>query len=169
MADRTVFRVLQETAELYGNAPALHQPSTENGQRKVRTLSWIEYRTAAEEIAAGLRTLGIGKGDIVALDSETRLEFYLADLGIMANGSIAAALYPNYPPPELVRTIQACDAKVLIAEDPQTFEKLKEAPVAKWILLTGEAPGAITLDELRKCGREAMTRDPGLLPKFSAR
>jgi len=83
MADRTVLRVLEETAELYGNAPGLHQLYTENGTLKVRTLSWIEYLTAAEEIAAGLRTLGIGKGDIVALDSETRLEFYLADLGIL--------------------------------------------------------------------------------------
>ena len=166
MADRTVFRVLQETAELYGKAPALHQPHTENGQRKVRTLSWIEYRTAAEEIAAGLRTLGIGKGDIVALDSETRMEFYLMDLGIMANGSIAAALYPSYPPTELILTIQTCDAKAVVVEDVQTFEKLKAAPIATWILLTGEAPGAIALDQLRKCGREAMTQDPGLLPRI---
>lgn len=122
MADRTVFRVLEEAAEVYGYAPALHQPYTENGKRKVRTLSWVAYRAAAEEIAAGLRTLGIRKGNVVALDSETRLEFYLADLGIMANGSIAAALYPSYPPKELVRTIQACDAKALFAEDPKTLE-----------------------------------------------
>src|SRR5690242_9807977 len=164
MADRTVFRVLEEAAELYGNAPALHQPQTVAGKRQVRTLSWIEYRTAAEEIAAGLRTLGIRKGDIVALDSETRLEFYLADLGIMANGSIAAAVYPSYPPKELVRILQACDAKAVFVEDPKTLENLKGASVAKWILLTGEAPGAITLEELRRCGREAMARDPILLP-----
>jgi long-chain acyl-CoA synthetase len=91
MPDRTVFRVLEEAAELYGNAPALHQPFTKDGQRQLRTVSWADYRTAAEEIAVGLRTLGIRKGDVVALDSETRMEFYLADLGIMANGSIAAA------------------------------------------------------------------------------
>ena len=168
MADRTVFRVLEETAEQYGNAPALHQPCTEDGKRTVRTLSWIEYRTAAEEIAAGLRTLDIRKGDIVALDSETRLEFYLADLGIMANGSIAAAVYPTYPPKELIRTIQACDAKAVFVEDVKTFERIKEAPVAKWILMTGEAPGAITLDQLRKCGRDAMERDPGLLARIRA-
>ena len=166
MPDRTVLRVLEETAEQYGNAPALHQPSTEDGKRKVRTLSWIEYLTAAEEIAAGLRTLGIGKGDVVALDSETRMEFYLADLGIMANGSIAAAVYPTYPPKELIRTIQACDAKAVFVENAQTFERLREAPVAKWILMTGEAPGAITLDHLRQCGREAMARDPDLLPRI---
>src|SRR6266849_7705984 len=164
MADRTVFRGLEEAAEQYGSAPALSQPYTENGKRKYRTLNWIEYRRAAEEIAAGLRTLGVQKGDIVALNSETRLEFYLADLGIMANGSIAAAVYPNYPSRELVRILQACDAKAVFVEDPKTLESLKDAPIAKWILLTGEAPGAITLEELRKCGREAMARDPSLLP-----
>src|SRR5215469_6800669 len=122
MADRTVFRVLQEAAEQYGKAPALYQPYVQNGKRKLRIMNWIEYRAAAEEIAAGLRTRGLRKGDIVALDSETRLEFYLADLGIMANGSVAAALYPNYPAKESVRTIQACDARALFVEDPKTLE-----------------------------------------------
>jgi long-chain acyl-CoA synthetase len=168
MPERTVFRVLEEAAEQYGNAPALHQPYTENRKRKLRTLSWIEYRTAAQEIAAGLRTLGIRKGDIVALDSETRLEFYLADLGILANGSIAAALYPNYPAKESVRTIQSCDATALFAEDPKALERLRGAPVSHRFLLTGEAPGAITLDQLRESGRAAMVRDPGLLDAIRA-
>src|SRR5579872_308986 len=168
MPDRTVFRVLEEAAEQYGSAPALHQPYTENGKRKVRTLSWIEYCTAAQEIAAGLRALGIRKGDTVALDSETRLEFYLADLGILTNGSIAAALYPNYPAKESVRTIKSCDAKALFAEDPKSLERLRDAPVAHRFLLTGEAPGAITLDRLRESGRAALSRDPGLLDAIRA-
>jgi long-chain acyl-CoA synthetase len=168
MPDRTVFRVLEEAAEVFGYAPALHQPYTEDGKRKVRTLNWVEYRTAAEEIAAGLRTLGIRKGDIVALNSETRLEFYLADLGIMANGSIAAAMYPNYPVKELLRTLQTCDAKALFAEDPKTLEQFKDAPVQKRFLLTGDAPGAITLDHLREFGRSAIARDPALLSTIRA-
>ena len=163
MPCRTVFRVLEEAAERYGNAPALHQPYTEEGKRKVRTLSWIEYRAAAEEIAAGLRTLGIQKGDVVALDSETRLEFYLADLGILANGSIAAAVYPNYPVKELVRILRDCDAKAVFVEDPKTLEHFREVPIATRILLTGEATGAVTLDQLRQRGREAIAQDPGLL------
>ena len=163
MADRTVFRVLEEAAEMYGDAPALHQPYTEGGKRKLRTLSWVEYKTAVEEIAAGLRTLGIGKGDIVALDSETRLEFYLADLGIMANGSVAAALYPNYPVKELVNTVHACDAKALFAEDPKTLDQFKDASVSKRFLLTGDARGSVTLDQLREFGRAAIKRDPTLL------
>jgi long-chain acyl-CoA synthetase len=168
MADRTVFRVLEEAAEVFGYAPALHQPYTEDAKRKLKTLSWVEYKTAVEEIAAGLRTLSIRKGDVVALDSETRLEFYLADLGIMANGSVAAAMYPNYPAKELVRTVQACDAKALFAEDPKTLELFKDAPIQKRFLLTGDAPGAITLDQLREFGRSAITRDPTLLSTLRA-
>ena len=168
MADRTVFHVLEEAAEVFGFAPALHQPYTEDGKRKLRTLTWIDYKIAVEEIAAGLRTLGIRKGDIVALDSETRLEFYLADLGIMANGSVAAAMYPNLPVNELVRTVQACDAKALFAEDPKTLAQFKDAPIQQRFLLTGDAPGAITLDQLREFGRAAIARDPTLLSTLRA-
>jgi len=107
MNSRTVFQVLEETSRLHGSKLALQQPYTENGERKIRTWTWQEYRTAAEEIACGLRSLGIGYTDIVSLCSETRAEFYLADLGIMANGSIAAALYPSYPPNELVKSISS--------------------------------------------------------------
>src|SRR5262245_14012756 len=82
MNSRTVFQLLEESAAKYGKAAALHQPYQENGQRQNRTYSWQEYRQAALEIAAGLRAMGIRKGDVVALDSETRAEFYLADLGI---------------------------------------------------------------------------------------
>jgi long-chain acyl-CoA synthetase len=86
---RTILQVLADAARVHGEAAALRQPAGDG----YRTLSWREYLQAVTEIAAGLRSLGIAKGDVVALNSETRLEFYLADLGIMANGSIAAALY----------------------------------------------------------------------------
>jgi long-chain acyl-CoA synthetase len=162
MNPRTVFQVLEESAAKYGKAIALHQPYHENGERKYRTYTWREYREAALEIAAGLRALGIGKGDIVALDSETRAEFYLADIGVMANGSVAAALYSNYPAEDLLRTIEACGAKALFVEDAETFGTLQSAAVRHFILLTGEAEGAITLGQLRAKGREAIAADPDL-------
>jgi long-chain acyl-CoA synthetase len=168
MSSRTVFRLLEETAERYGDAPALHQPYSEDGQRKFRTLSWNQYRAAALEIACGLRALGIGKGDIVALNSETRLEFYLADLGVMAAGAVAAAMYPSYPAKDQVRTIRNCDAKAVFVETPKQLPALAEAGVAHWILLTGEAPGAVTLDELRASGRRAIAADPELPARLAA-
>src|SRR5712691_12210539 len=142
---RTIFQVLEDAAAKFGNAAALHQPIQEGGRRKYQTYTWREYRDAALEIAAGLRALGIQKGDIVALDSETRAEFYLADIGVMANGSIAAALYSSYPAEDLLRTIRACNAKALFVEDPKTLASLRSAAVRHFILLTGEAAGAMSL------------------------
>jgi long-chain acyl-CoA synthetase len=159
---RTTFQVLEEAAARFGKAAALHQPVHEGGRRTYRTYTWEQYRDAALEIAAGLRSLGIQKGDIVALDSETRAEFYMADIGVMANGSIAAALYTSYPASDLLRTIEACDARALFVEDPKTFAALKRATVEHFILLTGEADGAMTLDKLRELGRETIAKDPGL-------
>jgi long-chain acyl-CoA synthetase len=167
MNSRTVFQVLEETSRLHGSKLALQQPSIENGERKIRTWTWQEYRTAAEEIACGLRSLGIGYTDVVSLCSETRAEFYLADLGIMANGSIAAALYPSYPAHELVKSVASCDARALFVENPKMLKQLAAAPVECFILLTGEAEGALTLDQLRARGREAMEQDPGLLDRIT--
>ena len=163
MAPRTLYQVLELTARQYGDAPALHQPLPSGGYL---TYSWNQYRQAAEEIACGLRSLGIGKGDVVALDSETRMEFYLADLGILANGSIAAALYPSYPPADLIRTIEASDAVAVFVEDPQTLRNLARARVRHWILLTGEAENALTLEGLRAKGREALAADPQLAERL---
>jgi len=162
---RTLHRVLEETARTYGDRPALHQPTASGNDI---TYSWKQYLTAAEEIAAGLRSLGIGRGDVVALDSETRLEFYLADMGVVTNGSIAAALYPSYPPADLRRRVASCGARAVFVEDAATYQALREAAVEHWFLLTGEAPGAMTLEALRECGRVAIANEPGLIARIQA-
>ena len=108
------------------------------------------------------------RGDIVALDSETRAEFYLADLGVMANCSVAAALYSSMPASDRARAIGLCDAKAVFVENPRTMRALQQAGAPAgviWILLTGESAGTITFDELRARGREAMAHHPGLLRK----
>jgi long-chain acyl-CoA synthetase len=170
MGARTIYSVLETAAQTYGNAPALHQPI---GNGKYQTYSWAEYKQAVEEIACGLRRMGIGKDDIVALYAETRAEFYLADLGVMANGSIAAALYTSYPLPDQIGNLRGSDAKIIFVEDPKSMQALMDAagdealPV-RWILLTGEAGDTLTLDQLRADGRQALADDPQAFEKIRA-
>jgi long-chain acyl-CoA synthetase len=152
MTPQTIPELLRRAGEQYGARLALRQPA---GKGEVRTWTWNQYLEAAEEIAAGLRALGLGKGDHIALCSETRAEFYLADQGVLMNGSVAAALYPSYPAEELKRTIGNADAKALFVEDAKMFGSLKDASVRHFILLTGEADGALSLAALRNMGREA--------------
>ena len=166
----TIPDLLRDAASKYGDRLALRQPAG----KEVHTWTWREYLEAAEEIAAGLHSLGLRKGDHIALCSETRAEFYLADQGILMNGSVAAAVYPSYPAEELNRTIAMADAKALFVEDAKTFAKLKDAPakaenmVAHFILLSGEAEGALSLGVLRELGREAGLRPADIGPDDNA-
>ena len=127
MNERTLFSVLDDTANRYPNHPALHQPTSGKKAGKYRTYTWAQFREAAREAACGLRACGLGKGDIIALDSETRAEFYVADLAVMANGSISAALYTSLPFEERAQAIVKSDAKAIFAEDPNDMSSLREA------------------------------------------
>ncbi len=149
MSAQTIPQLLREAAQRYPDRLALRQPHGKN----VNTWTWSQYLQAAEEIAAGLRALGLANGDHAVICAETRAEFYLADQGILANGSVAAALYPSYPAEELHRIIAKADARILLVEDPKTLARLKGAPVEHIVLLTGEAEGAISLAQLRTHGR----------------
>jgi long-chain acyl-CoA synthetase len=152
MTPQTIPDLLRRAGAQYGDKLALRQPA---GKGDALTWTWSQYLEAAQEIAAGLRALGLRKGDHIALCSETRAEFYLADQGVLMNGSVAGALYPSYPPEELKRTIANADAKALFVEDAKMFAKLKDAAVSHYILLTGEAEGALSLATLRELGRDA--------------
>jgi len=158
MRARTVYAVLESTANAHPSNAALHQPL---GGGKYRAWTWREYLDWVRQIAVGLRAMGVRKGDIVALESETRAEFYLADLGVMTAGAVAAALYTSLPVSEQVRTLKASGARVVFVESPQSMSALKSAAGdfdARWILLTGEQDGAATLDQVRAAGEREIDK-----------
>ena len=157
---RTLWSVLEATASKYPEKIALKQPA---GDGSYRTWTWREYADTVKEIAVGLRELGIAKGDMVALASETRAEFYLADIGILATGAIAAALYTSLPYAEQAKTLIACDARCVFVENEKVRQTL-DAAAAKakefeWILLKGDS-AFMTLDKIRAMGAEKLKSDP---------
>lgn len=164
---RTVYRMLRTAAETWGDRPALHQPS---GKGTYRSWNWREYERTAAEVAAALRLMGVGKGDIVGLASETRAEFYLADLGVMAAGAVAAAVYTSLPAAEQVRTLKACRPKAIFADTPKALRALEQAGLAEAgvprILLTGEDGGAIPFEEFLAGGERALAADAELVERI---
>ena len=161
MKARTVYTVLEETAAKYPEKAALHQPL---GGGKYRTWNWREYRDTVQQIAVGMRELGVNKGDIVALQSETRAEFYLADIGIMTSGAISAALYTSLPYADQVKTLGGCDARVVFVENEKVRKALESAagePLdVQWVQLTD--------DSVRALGEKKMREDPGVFERIRA-
>ena len=151
--------MLEETAAMYPDKPALHQPL---GGGKYRTWTWREYRDTVQQIAVGIRELGVPKGGLVALQSDTRAEFYLTDIGIMTAGAISAALYTSLPYADQAKTLRASDATVVFVENEKVMKALQAAgPLdVKWILLTD--------DSVRALGEKKMREDPGVFERIRA-
>jgi long-chain acyl-CoA synthetase len=160
---RTVYHLLRRAVETWGDLPALHQP---DGKGKYHTYSWRQYLDAVEEIAAALRSRGVVPTDIVGLASETRAEFYLADLGVMVCGGTAAAVYTSLPPADQVKTLLNCGPRLVFVENEKTLAALRQAGLdslgAPYVLFSGQAEGAVSLDEFRAQGRRALAADPSL-------
>ncbi|WP_031497587.1 AMP-dependent synthetase/ligase [Bryobacter aggregatus] len=169
MSSRTVFTALEEAAARYGDATALVQPEPGG---KTTSYSWNQYMQIVKEVACGLRSLGIQYGDVVAIQSETRAEFYFADMGIICNGSIAAAMYTSYPQGEAIHKLRNCNAKLVFVENPKMLATLAaslssaEPLDLQWVLMTGEAEGVQTLAGLRELGREAMAQDAQMFARI---
>jgi len=173
MSARTVYTMLEETAALYPDRPALQQPA---GGGKYRAYNWAEFRDRVQWAAVGLTTIGVETGHMVALQSETRAEFYFADLGVMAAGAISAALYTSLPYGEQAHALRCCDARVVMVENPKAMQGLQaalaaqeNAPELQWVLLTGTAAGAITLDQLIEKGRGQLASDPHAFERIRGR
>lgn len=164
---RTVYHLLCEAEACWGRKAALYQPA---GQGHYTSWSWSDYRATAEQVAAALRSLGVGKGDIAGLASETRAEFYLADVGIMTAGAIAAAVYTSLPPAEQVKTLKACHPKAVFVENAKALRALDEAGLGGLdiprILLSGAGPSAISFASFLDSGRRALAARPSLLERI---
>ncbi len=167
MPARTVYTLLEETAAAHGDKPALRQPV---GGGKYKTYNWSETRDLVRWTALGLRSLGVKVGDIIALQSETRAEFYFADMGVMTAGAVSAALYTSLPFAEQAEAVRTCEARVILVENAKAMHGLRavlgDAQEYQWIVLTGAAEGFPTLADLIEKGRQALATDPAAFDRL---
>jgi long-chain acyl-CoA synthetase len=145
--------------------PALGFPTPDE---QVGWLTWRQVDERATAIAAGLAGLGVRPEDRVAILSGTRLEWVLADLGIMCAGAATTTVYPTTEPDDATFILNDSGSTVLIAEDAAQVAKVTNAGTGlrHIVVIDGEAPGAISLAELERQGIAALAGDPGLVDRI---
>ena len=77
----------------------------------------------------------------------------------MTAGCIAAALYPSYPPADLVRTVQTIGARAVIVEDAATFMGNAEKKAVAYSKL---APGLLVFADDSGLEVDALGGQPGV-------
>ncbi|HEY2671178.1 MAG TPA: long-chain fatty acid--CoA ligase [Rugosimonospora sp.] len=132
---------------------------------QVAWLTWAEVGARATAIGAGLIRLGVRPEDRVAILSGTRLEWILADFGVMYAGAATTTVYPTTGPEEAVFILRDSGSTVVIAEDAAQVAKVAEAGLREVIVIEGTAPGATSLAEVERRGAAALAEDPGLVDR----
>src|SRR4051794_29800892 len=85
---------------------------------------------AAREIAGGLIALGLEAGDRVAIFSETRPEWTLADLGAILAGLVVVPIYQTSSVEEAHHVLQDSAAKLVFCEDEEKVGTIRDATEA---------------------------------------
>ena len=78
--------------------------------------TWGEYAERVRAIAAGLATLGVEKGDTVALMMVNRPEFHFADAAVMHLGGVPFSIYNTYTAAEIEHLLNDAGCAVAIVE-----------------------------------------------------
>ena len=120
-------------------------------------ITYAEFGRAIREIAGGLASLGVGQGDKVAILCGTVPEWPLADFGSFCAGATVVPVYHTNSPEECEYVLSHSGSKVILLEDAGQAEKIAKVRDAlpeleHVVVLTGEAPDAITLADLRSRG-----------------
>jgi len=110
-----------------------------------KSMTFAELAKGVRRLAGGLMSLGVEKGDCVALLSENRPEWILADIATMMAGGVTVPVYSTNSPEQVAHVLAHSGAKVAFVENQLQLDKIIKVkdlcPALKRVIMF-EAPGA---------------------------
>jgi long-chain acyl-CoA synthetase len=91
-----------------------------------QSLTWEDYLDRVRDFSLGLRRLGVGRGDAVAILGDNRPEWLIAELAAQAAGAVPMGVYQDSVAEEVRFLVDFAHAKVVVAEDQEQVDKLIE-------------------------------------------
>lgn len=87
-------------------------------------ISTEDFLEDGRNFASGLLELGLNEGDKVALISNNRPEWHIADLGILYAGMINVPIYPTITEDDYQYIMNDAEVKLCLVSDQELFEKV---------------------------------------------
>lgn len=117
-----------------GNRVALRHP--QNGL--FHDVSWTSYRRQADQAASGLIAMGIDPGDRIAILSENRFEWLVADHAILSSGAADVPLHAPLSPGQVEYQVGHSEARGIIvsnqAQADKVFQSLDRLPALEFLV-----------------------------------
>lgn len=158
--------------------PAMRRcPDERSTAGEWEAITWAEYLAAATQIAGGLAEFGVDPGQRVAILSANRVEWHLADLGTLLNGSVTVPVYPTSSPAQVAYILGHAEVAVCFVDTHAQLAKVlavrDELPALEQVVLADGARRAgdsfvISFEELRGVGADRLVADLGAVDKRSS-
>src|ERR1700733_12887354 len=87
-------------------------------------VSWAEYRWMADRAAAGLIELGVNPGDRVAILSENRYEWMVADQAILSTGAADVPLHAPLAPRQVEYQVGHSESRGIVVSCQEQADKV---------------------------------------------
>ena len=91
-----------------------------------RTVSHREVAERVAKLAAALTSLGVRRGDRVAILSENRPEWAIADFAALILGAADVPLYPTLPANQVAFILKDSESKVILVSTNEQLKKILE-------------------------------------------
>jgi long-subunit acyl-CoA synthetase (AMP-forming) len=121
------------------------------------TLTWDELRAKVSRIAGGLASLGLKKGDTIALMMNNRIEFIPCDLGAVSLGAVPFSVYQTSSPEQIEYLLSDSEARIAIVETAfldRVLAAKEKAPTLETVIVVDGDGGTHTLEELEALNPE---------------
>src|SRR5215813_32274 len=83
-----------------------------------------EFLLRVEELFFGLRSLGLKRGDRVAILSENRLEWAIADYAVLCAGAATVPIYPTHSTKQIEVLLKDSEPAIIFVSTPALLEKV---------------------------------------------
>ena len=174
--DLTIPKLLQITARHYGDAKAAMR---EKEFGVWRPITWRQYVDEVRYLALGFASLGLGRGDKVALIGHNRPEMLWAEMAVLCLGGAAVWLYQDGLVDEVQYIVHHSDARVLVGEGQEEVDKALaikgKCPLLERVVwddpkgMRGYGdPILMSLADLRARGRALAEREPDRFDRLVA-
>jgi long-chain acyl-CoA synthetase len=171
----TLPKLLVERAGLAPGEVALREKQYGIWQR----VTWAGYLDHVRRACMGLASLGLSRGDKVAILSENRREWLYAELAAMSAGAVGVGVYPTSPSNEVQYVVDHSGATIVVAEDQEQVDKILEVgdrlPAVRHIVVpetkglrSYRDPRLVTWEELEARGEAHAAGHPGLFEEMVA-
>jgi long-chain acyl-CoA synthetase len=156
----TLTQLLIETVDRFGEKTAFQ--TIQDGE--LHGIGYQEVLTRAREVAGALKAMGLGRGDRVAILSDSRPEWSQADYGCLCAGVPLVPIHATLTAPQVAYILEDSGAKAVFASTGEQLDKALEAVSAcpQEVRVVGfdavrERPGGIIeWEEFLAEGREFM-------------